>query len=443
MARPAAGAGRQAQVARLLLSAVVGLVGCAQTGDPPGGPPRTTPAAIMRTFPESGAVVPDLHGSAVVQFDEVIDEMPGGGGSSTGGAITGLAQKIVLSPVSGNVKVSWHRSAIHVSPAEGWKRNRVYRLEVLPGIADLRRNITKKGKTIVFSTDGAVPSAALSGTALAWVEQRILPQAVIRAAPLPDTVAYVTLTDSTGDFRLSNIPPGRYRVWAIQDQNNNRRQDRREAFDTVTVAVDTTASTLLWVFVHDTVGPRLKGVDPVDSVTFRVNFTQPVDPARPPDTSSLHLFTLPDSTPVPVRTLFRPAQYDSIQARARAVADSLKRLQDSLKRLQDTTHRDTTRAQPQRPPPAQQPRGGRAATDTTAKLDTARVRKLLAQRPVPYDRMVVQVATPLTPGAKYLVRVHSTNLNGASASAQGVLVVPVPKPPADTTKKKAPKPSPP
>jgi len=396
----------------------------------------------MRTFPESGAVVPDLHGSAVVQFDEVIDEMPGGGASSTGGAITGLAQKIVLSPVSGDVKVSWHRSAIHVSPAEGWKRNRVYRLEVLPGIADLRRNLTKKGKTIVFSTDGAVPSAALSGTALAWVEQRILPQAVIRAALLPDTVAYVTLTDSTGDFRLSNIPPGRYRVWAIQDQNNNRRQDRREAFDTVTVAVDTTASTLLWVFVHDTVGPRLKGVDTVDSVTFRVNFTQALDPARPPDTSSLHLFTLPDSTPVPVRTLFRPAQYDSIQARARAVADSLKRLQYSLKRLQDTTHRDTTRAppappQPQRPAP--QPRG-RAAADTTPKLDTARVRKLLAQRPVPYDRMVVQVATPLTPGAKYLVRVHSTNLNGASASAQGVLVVPVPKPPADTTKKKALKP---
>ncbi|HEV2751689.1 MAG TPA: Ig-like domain-containing protein [Gemmatimonadales bacterium] len=451
MARPAAGAGRQAQIARLLLSAVVVVGGgCAQTGDPPGGPPRTTPAAILRTVPESGAVVPDLHGAAVIQFDEVIDEAPGG--SSVGGAITGLAQKIVLSPVNGDVKVSWHRDAIHVSPAEGWKRNRVYHLEVLPGIADLRRNITKKGHTIVFSTDSAVPAAALSGTAVAWVEQRILPQAVIRAALLPDTVAYVTLTDSTGDFRLANIPPGRYRVWAIQDQNNNRRQDRREAFDTVTVTVDSTASTLLWVFVHDTVGPRLKGVDPLDSVTFRVNFTQSLDPVRPPDTSSLHLFALPDTTPVPVRTLFRPTQYDSIQARARAVADSLKRLQDSLKRLQDTTHRDTSRARPgappppspQRPPPAQA-RGGRpgGGADTTAKVDTARVRKLLAQRPVPYDRVVVRVATPLTPGAKYLVRVHSTNLNGASASAAGVLVVPVPKPPADTTKKKAPKPPPP
>lgn len=437
MARPATSAGRQAQVAGLLLGVLA--VACAQTGDPPGGPPRTTPAAILRTVPESGAVVPDLHGAAVVQFDEVIDEAPGG--SSSGGAITGLAARIVLSPVNGEVKVSWHRDAIHVNPAEGWKRNRVYHLEVLPGIADLRRNITKKGTTIVFSTDSAVPTASLTGTALAWVEQRTLPQAVIRAALLPDTVAYVTLSDSTGDFRLRNIPPGRYRVWAIQDQNNNRRQDRREPFDTVTVAVDSTVSTLLWVFVHDTVGPRVKQVDPVDSVTFRVNFTQSLDPARPPDTASVHLLALPDSTPVSLHALFRPGQYDSLQARARAVADSLKRLQDTTHR--DTTARkDTARARPA--PPARPPvRGGRGAPDTTAKLDTARVRKLLGQRPVPYDRVVVQVEKPLAAGAKYLVRVHSTNLSGVSGNAQGVLVVPVPKPPADTTKKKAPPPKPP
>ena len=442
MARPAAGAGRQAQVAGLLLSALAawGVGACAQVGDPPGGPPRTTPATILRTTPESGAVVPDLHGAAVIQFDEVIDEAPGG--ASPGGAITGLAQKIVLSPVGGTgyVKVSWHRDAIHVEPAEGWKRNRVYHLEVLPGIADLRRNSTKKGTTIVFSTDSVVPTAGLTGTTLAWVEQRTLPQAVIRAALLPDTVPYVTLADSIGNFRLSNIPPGRYLVWAIQDQNANRRRDRREAFDTVTVAVDSTASALLWVFVHDTVGPRLRGVDPVDSVTFRLTFTQPLDPARPPDTSAVHVFALPDTTPERVQALFRPAQFDSIQARARAVADSLRRLQDTTHR--DTTaRRDTSHARPARErPPTAAARGARPASDTTAALDTTRLRKLLALRPVPYDRVVVQVPKPLTAGAKYLVRVHSTNLNGASADALGVLVVPVPKPPADSTKKQAPKP---
>src|SRR5205823_6020569 len=153
---------------------------------PPGEPPRTAPPAIQRTAPESGRVVPDLHGDAVVQFDEVIDEMPSRGGPA--GAISGLAQKIVLSPVGSDVKVSWHRSSIHVSPREGWKRGRVYHLQVLPGIADLRRNATKAGTTIVFTTGPAIPAARLRGTVLLWAEQRTLPQAVIRAAPLPDTV---------------------------------------------------------------------------------------------------------------------------------------------------------------------------------------------------------------------------------------------------------------
>ena len=438
MARPAAGAGRQAQVARLLLTALLGGAGgawggaCASQGDPPCGPPRTTAPAILRTVPESGKVVPDLHGDAVVQFDEVIDEMPSRAGA--GGAISGLAQKIVLSPVGGDVKVSWHYSSIHVSPREGWKRGRVYHLQVLPGIADLRRNTTKTGTTIVFTTGPAVPAATLTGTVLLWADQRTLPQAVIRAAPLPDTVAYVTLSDSAGDFRLAAVPPGRYRVWAIQDENNNRRQDRREAFDTATVTVDSTGSALLWAFVHDTVGPRVRTVEPIDSVDFRVAFSAPLDPRRALDTAMVRVLALPDSTPVLVQALYTAARFDSMQARARAVADS-------LKRLRDTTQRRDTTARPGAPPPAAQRDTSRVRRDTTAHVDTARVRKLLSQRPVPYDRVVVQTAKPLTPEAKYLVRVRgATNLSGVAGDGQGVLVVPKPKPVPTDTSKARPKP---
>lgn len=430
MARPATRAGRQAQIAGLLLTALFGA--CAYQGEPPGGPPRTTPPAILQTVPESGAVRPDLKGDAIVAFDEVIEEMPGTRGVA--GAITGLAQKIVLSPVGGDVKVSWHRTAIHVAPEEGWKPNRVYHLQLLPGISDLRHNIMKRGATVVFSTGPALPGAALSGTVLLWVEQRPLPQAVIRAAPVPDTVAYVTLSDSTGDFQLPAIPPGRYRVWAIEDQNSNRHQDRREAFDTVTVTVDSSAQVLLWPFVHDTVGPRVRAVDPVDSVTLRIAFSAPLDPRRAPDTAAVRVFALPDTTPVAVRALYTPARFDSIQARARAVADSLKRLRDS------TARRDST-ASPSGPPSQRPPAVALVRRDTsTAKLDTARVRQLLSGRPVPYDRLVVQTVQVLAPGTKYLVRVRrATNLNGVAADGQGVLVVPIPKPVArDTAKARLP-----
>ena len=409
MARPAAGAGRQAQVAGLLVTALLGA--CATVGEPPGGPPDTAPPQVLRVAPESGAVLPGWKGDALFQFDEVIDEAAGGGGGGGGSALSGLGRLVVLSPVAGEVKVSWHRTSIHVKPAEGWKPNRVYHLELLPGVSDLRRNATKRGRKVIFSTGPALPHGVLTGTALLWVEQRLLAQAVIRAALLPDTVAYVTVADSAGDFRLTAIPPGRYLVWAIQDQNSNRQRDRREAFDSATVTVDSGPGVVLWPFVHDTVGPRVRSADPVDSLAFRIVFTQPLDPRRPLDTAQVRLYALPDTTPVAVRGLFTPAQYDSLEARARAAADSLRQARDT------TARRDTVRA------------GAAPAPDTT------KARRMLGQRPVPFDRIVVQAARPLAPGAKYLVRVRgATNLAGATADGQAVLTLPVPKAARDTTK---------
>src|SRR2546425_11521659 len=74
------------QVARLLLIAVGwgGSGACANQGEPPGGPPDTTPPQVVRTIPESGAVVPALKDDAGIQFGDVIDEMAGGGGGAGG-----------------------------------------------------------------------------------------------------------------------------------------------------------------------------------------------------------------------------------------------------------------------------------------------------------------------------------------------------------------------
>ncbi len=429
MAHPARRARRQAQSAGLLVA--LACAGCASQGDPPGGPPDTTPPRIVSVRPDSGAVVPELKGDLVIQFDEVIDEMPGSSGGGAA-AIAGLAKLVALSPVVGEVKVSWHRSAIHLRPAEGWKRGRVYRVEVYPGIADLRRNTLKQGRTVEFSTGPALPHATLTGTALAWVEQRPLAQGLILAALRPDTAAYVTYADSAGNFRLPGVPPGDYMVYAVADQNSNRRLDRREAYDSVAVHVDSAATTVLWTFVHDTAGPRLRSAELADSLALRLEFSAPLDPAARLDTSAVHVFLLPDTTPVPVLGVSTAAAYDSAHARERA-------LQDSLKRAADTTHRglapDTTRRAP--PPTVGRPGArGPGGPSGPAAADTSLARQLLKRRPVPTNRLVVRVGAPLKPGSKYLARVRgATNLNGARADGQAVLAVPVPKPVAkDTTR---------
>jgi len=412
VARAARRSGRQAPGAGLRLG-VFGaalLAACANQGAPPGGPPDTAPPSIVTVRPESGVVVADWKDDAVIQFDEVIDEMEGGGGGGTG--ITGLARQVILSPVVGDVRVSWGRTRIRIKPKEGWKTGRVYHLELRPGIIDLRRNVLKTGRVIIFSTGPAIGHATLGGTALHWVEQRAMLGALIEAIPLPDSTGYVTLSDSSGRFHLDALAPGRYIVYATADQNNNRRRDPREAYDSTTVTLDSAASVAIYAFVHDTTGPRLRGATLVDSLMVRLEFTQPLAAGVPIDTARVRVVQLPDSTPVRVAAILNQRQYDSLTAEARKAAKP------------DSAHPDS--AAP-RPPGVTRPA---AQFDTgAARKDTSEVHRLLALRPVPYDKLMLRFAQPLAPETRYVIRLGgAVNLNGAAGDAQSVVLL-TPKPP--------------
>ena len=424
MARAARRTGRQAQGSglRLIVFGAALLAACANTGDPPGGPPDTAPPAIVTVRPESGVVVLDWKDDAVIQFDEVIDEMASGGGAG-GAGLSGLARQVVLSPVSGDVRVSWGRTRIRLKPKEGWKAGRVYHLELLPGIVDLRRNKLAKGRLIVFSTGPAIGHAALEGTALQWVEQRASVGAVIEAIPLPDTVGYVTVADSTGKFRLDALSPGRYVVYAAADPNNNRRRDRREAYDSALVTLDSAATVALYTFVHDTAGPRLRVATALDSMTVRLEFSQPLAAGVPVDTARVRVLELPDSGAVAIAAILNQRQYDSLTAAERQPA----------KPDTGAAKRDST--------PARRPVPARPDTAAAPK-DTSEVRRLLGLRPAPFDKVVVRFAQPLKPETRYVIRVRgAVNLNGAAADGQVVVLTPKPAP-ADTTRN-APRTSPP
>lgn len=430
---------RRSLAAVALAASTFGPLACAKVEPPPGGPPDTAPPQITAVRPESGSVVPQLRDEAEIRFDEVIDEMASG----TPGA--GLERFVLLSPVAGRVRVSWARTAIRVRPREGWRQGRVYRLELRPGLLDLRRNILKEGRVILFSTGPAIPRAELSGTVVQWVEQRTAPEALIQAALLPDTAAYVTFADSGGQFRLAGVPPGRYALYAVVDQNKNGVRDRRESYDSTIVTLDSMTSTVLWTFVHDTTGPRLRTADPVDSLSVRLVFSQALDPAARFETSHVRVLALPDSTPVAVSAVLTPAAFDSLLARARAADSAQRAAADTTP--PPATPRPDTAAQP--PPPTRRaPPPGRpafpqpglirgAAPPPTAEGDTAAFRALLRQRPAPADRVVLRMVTPLAPGAKYVVRVRGArNLNGATADGQAIISVPVPRPAArDSTRR--------
>ena len=428
MARPAGRPRREAQIARLLLAGAAGVVlACASVGDPPGGPPDIAPPRIISIRPESGAVVPNFNDDITIQFDETIEEQATAGRSE---GVAGLEQQILLSPVAGRLNVDWHRSRVTVKPKEGWKR-RVYRLEVLPGFTDLRRNKFDSSTTVLFSRGPAIGHARIGGIALKWVEQSILLRALIEAVPLPDTVGYLTMADSGGQFNIENLQPGKYIVYATADANNDRHRSLREAYDSVEVTVDSSANVALYTFPHDTIPPRPRTATFVDSVTVRVEFSQALDPTKSLDSTNLRVLELPDSTPVAIARILTQRQFDSLTSAARARADS----EAAAKR--DTLPRDTTRIRPPTPPPPPPPPVTRPGQKPPRQyVDTALVRQLLARRPVPSDKLVINLVSPMKRDTRYAVQIQgATNLIGRKGDGSVSFTVPKPPPaPRDTTK---------
>ncbi|NNG15534.1 MAG: hypothetical protein HKM89_03560, partial [Gemmatimonadales bacterium] len=256
---------------------LLALIACAKMEPPPGAPADPLPPQVVAIRPDSLVVPPNFDGSAEFIFDEVISE----GSSPNQGLGTGdLERLIILSPSDEVPKVSWKRNRITVRPKEGWQPNRIYRIELRPGVVDLRRNRSDSTVVITLSTGAPAPEHRLDGRVLDWTRGQPAVGALVQAELLPDRLAYRVATDSNGAFSLAPIPNGEYVVKGVLDQNRDMRPDPRELYDTVRVAVGETSVGEVWAFPHDTVGPRIENVAVRDSTTATITFTQFLDPVQ-------------------------------------------------------------------------------------------------------------------------------------------------------------------
>ena len=82
-----------------------------------------------------------------------------------------------------------------------------------------------------FSTGPPLPPGSLSGSALLWAVQTARVGGVSLAAPVPDTVGSLAITDSAGRFRLDGIPPGEYVVAVVPDEAAADWQEARRLED--------------------------------------------------------------------------------------------------------------------------------------------------------------------------------------------------------------------
>jgi len=386
------------------------LLACARIEPPPGGPPDAEPPRLLATAPESLARLPDFDGEVEFRFDEVVSE---GGSASTGTGTGDLERLVVLSPTTGVPDVKWRRSRITVRPDEGWQPNRVYRVELLPGVTDLRRNRSDQGTVVTFTTGAPAPSVRLEGQVIDWTSGRPAGEALVVATLLPDSLPYRALTDSAGRFSFGPVPEGEYIVAGVLDQNRNRRADGREAFDTMRVRAKTGPAAVgeLWTFVHDTAPPRVTSITSRDSLAATLELGQPLAPRLTFKPSDATVVVLPDSTPVPVKSALPKPVDDSLNAPA-PKPDTAGRAAPG-----DTAARRGA-PPPRRPAPT---------------LGPAKPEKVPSRPPLT-NQLVVRVDRPWQPGSTYVVTVRGVrNVTGTTGEVRGTLTIP-PRAAADSAR---------
>jgi len=398
---------------------------CASIAPPPGGPADRLPPRLVATIPDTMAVLADFDDRVEFQFDEVVAE-----GTPSFGLGTGDLEKlIILSPDSQVPSISWKRSRVTVRPREGWRPNTVYRVEFLPGVADLRGNRSVEGRVLTFSTGAPRPTTTLRGMVVDWGTQRPQRLALVEARLLPDSLAYRALTDSAGRFVLGPLPAGEYLVYGVLDQNSDRRLQPRESFDTARVTAGRDSAGELWAFRHDTLPARVTQAELHDTLSLVLTFSLQLDPWQrlPPDSVRVRL--LPDSTPVPVLGILPRGAFDTTFApaggvdTARARADSLRARADSIRA--DSIARAREAAALRIPGAERRPI---RVPDTTGTGP-------LRTKPPLFDKLYLRLSRRLPPGTRFVVDVHGLKtVSGVVGTARGVGQIPAAVAAPDTSK---------
>jgi len=382
--------------------ALVAASGCARTTAPTGGEVPETPPAVVSVNPDTFAVVEPFDGPVQIEFERRISERP-----STGS----LRDAVIVSPRTGEVEVRHRRRGLEVRMEGGFQDRTVYRITLQPTLQDLFRNRLDRPHDFFFSTGPDFEPNLVAGLLVDRLTGEPVPRARVDARPLPEGPVHSAVSDSLGVFAFRFLPAGRYRLVAYEDQNRNREPDFQEPQDSIQVEFavgDTLVVTELALLQPDTTAAVLTGFRLVDSVTVEASFDDHLDPELPLTGVTARL-EREDGPGIQVAEILHRWEWE-----AREV--------ERTPREPDPDPGEDP-ADPVDPPDPEADPGlpGEPEGDPEAQEDTG--------PPLPAQEIVLLLASPVEPGATYLLVVEGVrNLHGIPDGG-GELELEVPEPP--------------
>lgn len=198
-----------------VVAAVAILYSCASVGRLEGGDYDETPPRFVAGSPAPGA----LHNKKKkisIEFDEFIKlDKPN--------------EKVVISPPQvQQPEIKANGKKVHITLQDTMKANTTYTIDFGDAIQDNNEGNPLSGFTYTFSTGAELDSMAIAGTLLeASNLEPVKGMLVGLHADLADSAFTsrpfdrVGRTDSRGRFSIRGVAPGKYRIYALKDADQN------------------------------------------------------------------------------------------------------------------------------------------------------------------------------------------------------------------------------
>lgn len=199
----------------LLAVACLAVVSCAKMGQPDGGWYDETPPRIVRTTPQDKGV--NVSNRKIsIYFDEYIQ-------------VDNPTEKVVISPPQiEQAEIKAAGKKIEVELKDSLKPNTTYTVDFSDAISDNNEGNPLGNYTYSFSTGDHIDTLEVSGYVLNAQDLEPIKGILVGLySDLSDTIftkqpmLRVSRTDSRGKFIIKGIAPGDYRIYALQDADNN------------------------------------------------------------------------------------------------------------------------------------------------------------------------------------------------------------------------------
>ena len=204
----------------LILVASVILWKCASQTTPTGGPKDEDPPILQESIPTNNQTS-FTSKTIELKFDESVK-------------LNNPKEEIIINPTPDkDIQFIAKQNRVLIQSKNGWKDSTTYSISFGEGVQDLNEGNPADELKLAFSTGSTIDSLSVLGKITQALSEKI-PERITVALYQQDTFDifehsphYFTRTKKDGLFKIDNLKPGRYFIYAFDDKNKNKKVDSK------------------------------------------------------------------------------------------------------------------------------------------------------------------------------------------------------------------------